>query len=72
MQFNPTQSMIHSNRILALILILALSNHYAIHNFTFFYSGVVMLEQSARELAYPSMQCPITGKAFKMEDVLGA
>lgn len=29
-----------------------------------------MLEQTARELAYPSKQCPLTGKRFEMSDVL--
>lgn len=29
-----------------------------------------MLEQTAKDLAYPSMTCPITSKKFKMDDVL--
>jgi nitric oxide synthase-interacting protein len=29
-----------------------------------------MLEQTAKDLAYPSMTCPVTGKNFKMDDVL--
>jgi nitric oxide synthase-interacting protein len=30
----------------------------------------VMLESVARDLAYPSMTCPVTSKPFKMSDVL--
>jgi nitric oxide synthase-interacting protein len=33
-------------------------------------TGAMMLEQSAKDLAYPSMTCPISGRPFKMEDVL--
>jgi len=29
-----------------------------------------MLESAATELAYKSMQCPITGLPFKMEDII--
>ncbi len=29
-----------------------------------------MIENTAKELAYPSMTCPITGKSFEMGDVL--
>jgi len=29
-----------------------------------------MLEQTAKELAYPTMTCPSTGKKFKTSDVL--
>ena len=33
-------------------------------------SGVLMLESTAQELAYPSMICPITSKKFTMDDVI--
>ncbi len=29
-----------------------------------------MLESIAQELAYPSMTCPITGKRFRMSDII--
>ncbi len=29
-------------------------------------TGVVLLESIAKELAYPSMTCPVTGKKFKV------
>jgi nitric oxide synthase-interacting protein len=33
-------------------------------------TGSYMLEQTARELAYPSMVCPLSGKRFDMSDIL--
>ena len=33
-------------------------------------TGVLIAEQTARTLAYPSMRCPITNKPFAMKDVL--
>eukprot|EP01034_Spumella_vulgaris_P022185 gene22185-28295_t len=33
-------------------------------------TGALMLEQSAKDLAYPTMTCPITGRPFKTDDVL--
>jgi hypothetical protein len=33
-------------------------------------TGVVMLESAAKELAFPSMICPITSKKFKSNDVI--
>lgn len=33
-------------------------------------TGALMLEQAAKDLAYPDMTCPITGKKFKADDVL--
>lgn len=29
-----------------------------------------MIEQAAKELAYPTMTCPMTGKSFHRSDVL--
>lgn len=29
-----------------------------------------MIEQAAKELAFPSMTCPLTGKPFKQEDLI--
>lgn len=29
-----------------------------------------MLESAARDLAYPTMTCPLTGERFKMSDVI--
>lgn len=33
-------------------------------------TGAHMLESAAKELAYPTMTCPLTGKKFRSEDVL--
>lgn len=33
-------------------------------------TGALMLEEAAKELAYPTMTCPITTKRFTMEDVV--
>ena len=33
-------------------------------------TGTFMLESAANQLAYPTMTCPLTGKSFKMEDVI--
>ena len=29
-----------------------------------------MIEQTAKDLAYPTMTCPLTGKRFTAEDVM--
>lgn len=33
-------------------------------------SGVLMLESTAQDLAYPTLTCPITSKSFTMNDVI--
>lgn len=33
-------------------------------------TGTLMIEQAAKELAYPTMTCPMTGKSFHRSDVL--
>jgi nitric oxide synthase-interacting protein len=33
-------------------------------------TGTLMIEQAAKDLAYPSMTCPLTGKSFTQADVL--
>lgn len=33
-------------------------------------TGILMLEDTAKQLAYPTMTCPMTGKSFKQEDIL--
>lgn len=33
-------------------------------------TGALMLEQTAKDLAYPTKTCPLTGKKFDMADVL--
>lgn len=30
----------------------------------------MMIEQAAKDLAYPTMTCPMTGKKFEMSDVV--
>jgi nitric oxide synthase-interacting protein len=30
----------------------------------------MMTQEVARQLAYPTMTCPVTGKKFKMDDVI--
>lgn len=33
-------------------------------------AGIVMLETAAKEVAYPTMTCPLSGKPFKKKDVI--
>lgn len=33
-------------------------------------TGAIMIEQAAKELAFPTMTCPLTGKTFRQDDVL--
>lgn len=33
-------------------------------------TSTLMLESTAKDLAYPTMVCPMTGKKFKKEDVV--
>jgi len=33
-------------------------------------TGALMIEQVATDLAFPTMTCPLTGKKFKLSDVL--
>jgi nitric oxide synthase-interacting protein len=33
-------------------------------------TGAMMIEQTAKDLAYPTMTCPLTGKRFTMDDVV--
>lgn len=33
-------------------------------------TGAHMVEQTAKDLAYPTMTCPLTGKKFASEDVV--
>ena len=33
-------------------------------------TGALMIEQTAKDLAYPTMTCPLTGKRITAEDVM--